>query len=59
MEGKTEGKRGKCRPRRNYLDQMKDKINVVSYQDVERLSKEEMTVTLTTTLKFKRRIYAR
>ena len=38
IEGKIEGKRGRGRPRRNYFEQVKEKVNVVSYQEVKSLA---------------------
>ncbi|KAJ2951390.1 hypothetical protein O0L34_g13533 [Tuta absoluta] len=38
VEGKVEGRRGRGRPRRNYFDQIKEKVNVVSYQEVKSLA---------------------
>ncbi|KAI5636210.1 hypothetical protein NE865_11049 [Phthorimaea operculella] len=38
IEGKVEGKRGRGRPRRNYFQQLKEKVNVVSYQEVKSLA---------------------
>ncbi|KAI5638904.1 reverse transcriptase (RNA-dependent DNA polymerase) domain-containing protein [Phthorimaea operculella] len=38
VEGKIEGSRGRGRPRRNYFDQIKEKVNVVSYREVKSLA---------------------
>lgn len=34
LEGKVEGTRKRGRPRRTYMDQIKENISVVSYQEV-------------------------
>lgn len=35
IKGYVEGKKGRGRPRRSYLGQLKEKVNVVSYQEVD------------------------
>ncbi|KAI5635498.1 LIM domain-containing protein [Phthorimaea operculella] len=35
IEGKIEGRRGRGRPRRSYLDQVKEKLMVMSYREVK------------------------
>lgn len=40
LEGKIEGKRGRGRPRRNFIEQVKEKVGVVSYQEVKRKAED-------------------
>lgn len=35
IEGQIEGNRSRGKPRRNYLEQVKEKVNVLSYQVVK------------------------
>jgi hypothetical protein len=43
VEGKVEGRRKRGRPRRTYMDQIKEKVNVVSYQAVKGKVQERST----------------
>lgn len=38
IEGKIEGKRGRGRPRRTFMEQIKEKVHVGSYQEVKELA---------------------
>ncbi|XP_048006632.1 uncharacterized protein LOC125241959 [Leguminivora glycinivorella] len=40
IEGKVEGRRKRGKPRRAYMDQVKEKVNVVSYQAVKEKAQE-------------------
>ncbi|KAI5634899.1 hypothetical protein NE865_12382 [Phthorimaea operculella] len=42
VEGKVEGRRRRGRPRRNYFEQIKEKVRVVSYQQVKSLAERRL-----------------